>query len=69
MEILCCSRKQAGRALLRGLLRGSTPHFVFNVLMQRVGNDLNVQRWISVRVPCAVFSLAGKVSLIKQRCS
>lgn len=69
MEILCYSHRQAVQVPLGGMLGGNMPGFIFNVLIQMVRNDLSIHRWISVRASYAVFNLAGKVVLIKQRCS
>lgn len=66
--ILCYSRKRADGVPLGGKLRGNTPGFIFNVLIQMVRNNLRVHRLVSVLPSCAVFSLTGKVVLIKQRC-
>lgn len=47
------------------MLRGNTPGFIFNVLIEMVRNDLSVHRWSSVRASYAVCNLTGKVVLIK----
>lgn len=68
-EILCYGLERADRAPVGGMLRGNTPGFIFNVLIQMVRNYLSAYRWISVPASYAVFNLTGKVVLIKEHCS